>query len=371
VRTLLVISILAFHFLSFRNVQEATILRNSQHLANFYSELNTLATNRKGKVSILHIGDSHIQGDYFTGRVRYKLQQHFGNAGRGFVFPHNLARTYGAADVHFSSDRKWQYSSIMQCTTCDIGLAGFKVFTSEPTSLAVETPNSLFNKIELFAKADSLNIPEKASIKSQPYGYTIELEKQESSICIDPLLSHSESSQINGMVLENNQPGVLYHAVGVNGSGVNQYLRSNTIHDYLEVLKPELVILSFGTNDCYVPTSKFCGSCILEKYRKLVQRVRASNPSVSILVTTTPDHFWHGRYSNPNIEKMNSILHQLAEEERLAIWDLNKRMGGKGSIKQWQTEGLAGRDLIHFTKAGYMRLGDMFFADLLREFQRE
>ena len=369
-RTLLSISLVALTFFSFKDVQETRFLSNSHLLNNFYHELDVLATQRKGKVSILHIGDSHIQGDYFTGRVRHKLQNHFGNAGRGFVFPHNLAQTYGATDVHFSSKSSWQYSSVMRCSTCDIGLAGFKVFTNESTSLAIETPNSLFNKVELFGKADSLNVPE-ARIKPRPYGYTIELDKHESSLSLNPVISDSQTSQINGMVLENDQPGILYHAVGVNGSGVNQYLRSKTIRDYLEVLKPELVILSFGTNDCYVPTSKFCSTCVKEKYRKLVERIRAFNPEVSILITTTPDHYWHGRYSNPNIQKMNAILYDLGEEENVVIWDLYQRMGGKGSMKQWQSLGLSGRDLIHFTKAGYTKLGDMFFSDLLREFHRE
>src|SRR5688572_29883150 len=61
----------------------------STELHHFYMALDSVSKGHRQQVNVVHIGDSHIQADIFSGRVR----EHFykdsliGNAGRGFVFP--------------------------------------------------------------------------------------------------------------------------------------------------------------------------------------------------------------------------------------------------------------------------------------------
>lgn len=55
---------------------------NSGGLDSFYAKLQQVRTTKKGKVTILHIGDSHLQSDHLTGMVRKGLQDFFGNAGK-------------------------------------------------------------------------------------------------------------------------------------------------------------------------------------------------------------------------------------------------------------------------------------------------
>src|SRR6056297_2082300 len=61
----------------------------------FFSQWKSLILNGDKKIEILHIGDSHIQADFFTGRIRSRLQEFFpGSIGaRGIIFPYNLAAT--------------------------------------------------------------------------------------------------------------------------------------------------------------------------------------------------------------------------------------------------------------------------------------
>jgi hypothetical protein len=52
-----------------------------------------------------------------------------------------------------------------------------------------------------------------------------------------------------------------------------------------------------------------------------------------------------------------------------AFWDMRQRMGGVGSMRDWAFAGLAQGDYIHFAPAGYHRLAEALFADLMRQYE--
>lgn len=56
---------------------------NGTNLDSFYFKLQQLKKTKKGHVTIVHIGDSHLQSDNLPGVVRKGLQDFFGNAGKG------------------------------------------------------------------------------------------------------------------------------------------------------------------------------------------------------------------------------------------------------------------------------------------------
>ena len=58
----------------------------------------------------------------------------------------------------------------------------------------------------------------------------------------------------------------------------------------------------------------------------------------------------------------------LAKQYHSGLWDLFDVMGGLGSIKLWEQEGLAKRDKIHFTTEGYKLIGDFMFAALMQQY---
>ena len=98
------------------------VIGNNETLEPFYTRLNELREGAHGVVSILHIGDSHIQADYLTGMTRALLQKAFGNAGLGLIFPGRVARTNESPSI---------YSTLTgTCTTVD--------------DVAVSSTNSVF-----------------------------------------------------------------------------------------------------------------------------------------------------------------------------------------------------------------------------------
>lgn len=56
---------------------------NGSGLDSFYHKLQHLKKTKKGLVTVVHIGDSHLQTDNLPGIVRKSLQDFFGSAGKG------------------------------------------------------------------------------------------------------------------------------------------------------------------------------------------------------------------------------------------------------------------------------------------------
>ena len=352
-------------------------LHNAHAMDGFYHHLDSLVNQNDRSVSIVHIGDSHIQADYLTGRVRRNFQRNFGNAGRGFVFPYPIVRSAGARDVRFQYNGDWSYCAVMKKDeTCNIGVSGYAAKPLSHCELGIDlrtkaNSNAAFNTLRILS--DSME-----GIAMEYCDGNFEVDAQNESIFRferyhDSLVLtlDSVSAAVKGFVLENGHAGVLYHAMGVNGSSTLQYLRSNSFENDIEALNARLVVISFGTNDCYVPRSKFCASCITERYSSMIQRIRSVNPGVSILLTTPPDHYYYRRYPNRNVSDLRKAMLAMAEKENVAVYDLYAAMGGQSSIYDWYRAQLARRDLIHFTQAGYEKQGDMLFEAIMHHYQEK
>jgi len=65
-------------------------------------------------LSIVHIGDSHLQADFSTSHVREMLQLDLGNAGRGLVTPLKMSGTNQPFDYTFMSSDSWEAAKLMK-----------------------------------------------------------------------------------------------------------------------------------------------------------------------------------------------------------------------------------------------------------------
>ncbi len=104
------------------------------HLAPFYQQLKSLRQDADQVLRITHIGDSHIQADFFPGRMRSRLQKTFGCAGRGLVFPYQVAGTHSPLDLRSESAQEWIYRrTIFQRNGLSLGISGMSLRTPETT----------------------------------------------------------------------------------------------------------------------------------------------------------------------------------------------------------------------------------------------
>lgn len=350
----------------------------------FYNKLETLLRTGEGKINIVQIGGSHIQAGTFSGQIRSRLQQMNGelNAGLGYVFPYRMARTNSPFGYFIRHTGNWQTTRNVERRKNDpLGVGGISASTSADNAeltLLLEKENQLdyrFNSIKLFYESDGA-------------GYTVSIDSsllknkvQTENYIEFELFTHTDSLTIKinknsnekgsftlyGMVAESAPNGIVYHSIGVNGAHVPAFLRCRLLASQLADLKPDLVILGLGINDAYV--KKFSQAEYEANYAMLIAEIRKAAPETAIIFTTNNDSYLYRRYINKNGEKVAESMLKMAERHKAGVWNMYEVMGGLNSIVLWEKNGLAQHDKIHFTREGYLVLGDLFFNALMKNFE--
>jgi len=121
---------------------EADTITNGAYLAPLFRKLLQLENCDSTMVSILHIGDSHIQADFITREVRSNMQLRFGNAGRGLVFPLRITGTNEPADYRSSSNTTWNSAKIN--TASKLPFPGISAISINTTQNGAYFPHTTF-----------------------------------------------------------------------------------------------------------------------------------------------------------------------------------------------------------------------------------
>ena len=78
------------------NWEADTIIFNNADWSPIFdrmAQLQDTAHNEPNIISIVHLGDSHVQAGYFSEALRLALQERWGNAGRGLIAPLRICKT--------------------------------------------------------------------------------------------------------------------------------------------------------------------------------------------------------------------------------------------------------------------------------------
>ncbi len=360
---------------------------DSQSFTPFFKHLTTLISKGDRQIHIVHFGGSHIQADVFSGRVRQRIQAIMPglNGGRGLIFPYNIANSNNPANYRFRHTGEWEYCKNTQRKRhCPLGLSGYSVTTYDSTASFkwIQQKDYIhyeFNRIKVFCAMDSNNTDIEIlnphvsyhKVKHFENGYTeFILESYIDSVefVIKRNHPHQTSFTLYGMLPETNDPGIVYHGIGVNGASVPSYLRCTMLEDHLEVISPDLIIFSIGINDAY--SRRFDPEYFEQNHDSLIARIRNIAPNVPIIFTVNNDSYLYRRYTNKNVLKVRERMLSLAGKYDAAVWDLFEVMGGLNSILSWQRLNLAKRDKIHFTKEGYILIGDLFYNALIKSLDK-
>jgi lysophospholipase L1-like esterase len=180
----------------------------------------------------------------------------------------------------------------------------------------------------------------------------------------------SSPVRLFGWVAEKNT-GVTYETLGINGASASIVMDWNeaTLKSNIERRDPALIVLAYGTNEAGRT------DITMESYRdmfiQLIGRFRKAAPAATILVIGPPDRGVRTRVgwrAMDGIDKIVEAQRQAASATGCPFWDLRAKMGGKGSMDQWITAGMAQFDHVHFTLPGYRLLGDAIFRDLMSQY---
>lgn len=333
----------------------------------------------RGPVRILQYGDSHTAADEWTGEIRARLQEKFGDGGSGYSFAGRPYAGYRREDVRSGSTNGWHTDGL-------VGRPGDGVYGLGGISMSVRSPRE-----GVFVEADASDF--ELYYYQQPGGGALQL--YDNGLPVDrvstdgdpsPAYYHLEAMpgphrleletldrspvRLFGWVAEK-PAGVTYETLGINGASASIILDWNeeTLRSNIERRNPAMIVLAYGTNEAGRK------DLTLEGYRDmfstLIARFRAAAPAATILVIGPPDRDQKTRKGWQSMDQLDMIVEaqrQAARANGCPFWDLRAKMGGKGSMLQWVSAGMAQSDHVHFTGQGYHMLGDAVVRDLMSQY---
>lgn len=354
-------------------------------IENFFVKL---AHANSKKVSVLHIGDSHLQADFYTGYVREHIQEVFGYGGRGFIFPYACAGTHSTYDYRTWKYGKWEGArNVKNPNYMDIGItgavartyddeAGFKFGFKEN----ILKPEFTVMKIYCKKSEQSFNL----KLKLNNYDDTIYLKTNvrpnQSFIRIDlPIVADTFEVFVDktdslqnffecyGMMIEScKDKGVVYNSVGINGAGYSHLLTQTLFDKQVKELKPDLVVIDLGANDFY--GYRYNDAEMGSNLKQLINKVKTASPQTSVLISCSQDIYYRRRRNISATYPFSKLIQKTGKSEDAAWYDYYSVSGGKYSMLKWRRYRLAKRDKVHLTTAGYHVKGDLYLNALLNSY---
>jgi lysophospholipase L1-like esterase len=359
--------------------------KDSSNMLGFYKKLDDLKTGARNRVSIIHVGGSHIQAGIWSEAMHDGFQDLGNYEGGGmYAFPFKLAKTNSPHSFKTYSDGKWKRCRCIQQEKCTpLGVSGIAVVTNDSANyfaLKVQTNEHLknFTKIRVyhnFNKSFYFSLKRETPIAYKRFdnekeGYTLyTFDVAVDSVCFDLLRKDTVNKgfELFGFSLENDKPGVYYASMGVNGASTESFLRCENFVQQLKTLQPDLVIFSLGVNDVHGPNFK--ASDYMAHYDSLVSFVKEAAPDCAILFTTISDNYIRRKTPNKKTMLGDDAILELAAKRNLAVWDLFGVMGGYKSMYKWYKAKLAARDKVHFSPKGYKILASLMFESIQKSYK--
>jgi lysophospholipase L1-like esterase len=333
-----------------------------------------------GPLHILHYGDSHTAADEWTGDLRTRFQEKFGDGGSGFSLAGRPWNSYRRMDVRSGSTRGWHTDGLVGRTGDGVyGLGGVSLSTSSAHEAIYLDANAA--EFELFyyqqPGGGTLQIydngvaMEQISTDGEPGPAYYRLEAIPGMHRVEAETLDRGPVRLFGWVAENTT-GVTYEELGINGAEASIVLGWNeeTLRSNIERRNPALIVLAYGTNEA--GRKDWTLESYREMYSRLIERLRMDAPTATILVIGPPDRTQKirkvGWQTMEKIDVIAEAQRQAALANGCAFWDLRAKMGGKGSMLRWVAAGMAQADHVHFTGPGYRMLGDAVFRDVMSQY---
>lgn len=366
----------------------------SPYFDAFFKRLDSVYEGKEDKLHIFHIGGSHIQADIYSNKLRTYLQNtnEVSMGQRGFVFPFHLARTNNPTNYRITATKeKWQGYRCSVRDSVAWGLSGVSAAFREHTDTIHIKANYKnytkqpykFDKLRLFYNTwkddyqltfldSTLVISDTINNEAfyREYRFNASLDSVAFRLQLKDTTTVAPEFLFMGAELMNDNPGIEYTSIGVNGASFAFYNRSAYFEQQLQLYKPDLFIISVGTNDGYMPKADFDAEKFRTYYEAFIQMIQRANPDCAILLTVPNDSYYRRKIPNPNTATQQQVIEQLAIKYKMAVWDFYEIMGGLGSSNRWYKQKLMPRDRIHFTYLGYEIKADLLLTALIKSWAK-
>ena len=373
-------------------------------LHRFFDALDN-AQNKK--VRIMHYGDSQIEADRITSVFRNELQNKFGGYGVGLFSVIDVApkmsvnisysenwRRYSGFGQKDSTVKHNKYGALISfCRYAPVPPNNILPDTAHYTAwIKLKNPRASYgrtkshNQLNVFLtnsltavnykiEADGVVLEEgkinantpfqvlKTNFSSTPEEITISFEGK-------------DSPNILALSLEGNT-GVVADNIPLRGSSgtVFSQLEQTLLSNMYANLNPDLIILEFGGN--VMPYIKDEKQAIEygNWFKSQVNRLKSLNPNAAFIVIGPGDMSVKEKtafVTYPNLEFVRDALKDASLSTGCMFWDMYEVMGGKNSMPKWVNAdpSLAASDYIHFTPLGAKKIGEEFYDNLIRMYNK-
>lgn len=353
-----------------------------QHYFDSFWQTVESASEQGRTVRILHYGDSQIEMDHITSRLRAYMQEHFGGGGPGMLPFQTITPTLS---IRQSTDGKLTHlasfgDSLTVRSRNDYGpmMQSFRIDSSTATvTLRASSSNRIDRRVKQFSRIKLISnnhSPINVTFSDLKNKRTAQRNAKASNgitavdFQTDSAYTTALRLQVNGAsdlycLLVDDSCGVAVDNIPMRGCSGQQFtlVRENLLASAYSQMDIGLIILQFGGNSVpYIKTesaiSTYCTSI-----GKQIDHLRACCPNAKILFVGPSDmsHRVKGEIQTYDIiPQLIDSLAATATRHGAAYWSIYHAMGGWNSMPKWSRQGLAGSDHIHFSQKGADLMGD-------------
>lgn len=357
----------------------------------FFDALATIKSSTI-PVRVLHYGDSQIEVDRITSRLRKKLQQQFGGGGYGFLTMESAEQSY---QLNITSTNLWDTRKIKDkkdrvkkdfgpfFSSARIGISESAKRNEGSITIYRNNLGKIIRRFSLMFKPtspllletkadDSILYADIIPPSENPQMVTVTLPRATKTISVK--MQADVSPLIFGLGFDQNH-GIAVDNIPIRGSSGLEFTRENgtLLSSAYRMLNVKLLLLEFGVN--VVPNVVKSYTYYEEAlYQQLVFLKRvAPNASIILIGVSDMSQNKNGKMvSYPNIEKIRNAEKRAAFKAGCAFWDCYKAMGGENAMPAWVNAQppLANKDYIHFSPTGANLIAEIFYKALMKDYQK-
>jgi lysophospholipase L1-like esterase len=370
----------------------------------------------KRAITILQLGDSHTSADFLTGEIRRRLQETFGNGGSGYVTAGRPHIGVLSSTLKIAVSPGWTYKALQRSE--DVGefwMSGFNTVAAaagETLTFSSERPET-FDVIEIEAirrpGGGAIDIRldgalegsfDLAGGKVEPIVIRLVPDRGPTNRVREITLTTRNEGvvSISSIAIFNTRAGLTYNSVGYPGATIDllNKLDGRLFASYLRRLNPQIVVLSFGTNEASKANLDI--AAYTEKYRRVIGKIRAALPAAAIVMIGPPEaeelpsqckdkareNATCRRPSEttasassgadrcewktlPRLADVREAQRKIAQRDGLVYWNWASIMPKECGADRWLTQSpaLMAKDHVHFTIAGYKKSAASFLTTLV------
>ena len=347
---------------------------NLSFFDNFFAEAEN-ATKEHRVVRIVHYGDSQIEGDRISCRLRERMQSEFGGGGPGML---PLKQPIPSISVNQSIKGNTIGQSTyggkpMVRTKGDYGpmLRSWRVDGTVTVSIEASKQRTAPERVKKFSRIRLIccNRPGPTTISlngsnnRQSHDSGIQMfEWSLDSATSTVQLTVQGHSDIYGIMVDDGF-GVAVDNISMRGVSGNQFtmVDSTKLDKSFKMMDVGRIVMQVGGNTVpYLNSEK-----AIDHYCKQIGRqmdyLHHVCPQATILFVGPSDMSTKidGELATyPLLPSLVCRLRETANAHDVAFWSIFDVMGGKNSMIEWLELGLAERDYIHFNQKGAAIVGD-------------